>query len=55
MVGPNGPSVRFKSWQTVGSTVALGVAAPAVAAGTANAAAAARPARAASGFLHDMD
>jgi hypothetical protein len=52
-VGPNGPLVRFKSWQTVGSTVAVVVAALALVAGTAITSAAVTAARAARGFRRD--
>jgi hypothetical protein len=52
--GPNGPSEKVKSWQTVGSTVeALVVVAFALAAGTATASAAVTAARAARGFRRD--
>jgi hypothetical protein len=55
IVGPNGPSVAAKSWQTVGSTLGAAGAAveSALAAGTATASAAATAARAASGFRQD--
>jgi hypothetical protein len=50
-VGPNGPIVVFKSWQTCGSTLgAAVVAALALAAGAATASAAVTAARAARGF-----
>jgi hypothetical protein len=52
--GPNGPSEKVKSWQTVGSTVAaLVVVVFALAAGTATASAAVTAARAAMGFRID--
>jgi hypothetical protein len=53
-VGPNGPVVVSKSWQTCGSTVgAAFVAALALAAGTATASTAVTAARAARGFRRD--
>jgi hypothetical protein len=49
-VGPNGPGVVFKSWQTVGSTVG---AADALVAGRATANAAVTAARPARGFRRE--
>ncbi|WP_156028265.1 hypothetical protein [Candidatus Solirubrobacter pratensis] len=52
-VGPNGPIVVFKSWQTVGSTAELVGAALALAAGTATATAAMTAVTTARGLRRD--